>query len=347
MKKYENDKKGINMNLKTKDIAFKSGVSIATVSRYINNSGYVKSETKELIKQAIKDLKCEDNNTSAKSIALILPDLSDLFFVDILKGINEEVMQKGYNLITFDSNQSIKRELQILESLSEFDIGGIIITPVSGDLENSKSYDDKLKSLNVPVVLIDRDLVYSNFDGVFIDDKKGAFDGVEMLINAGHKNIAIITGPLHNKPSIERLEGYKEALRFNNITYKEEYIYEGDFQVESGYKQTNNIIKENKDTSAIFVSNNMMMLGCINAIHENNMKIGKDISLVGFDDLEFLNYVGLDISVVARPTAEMGQIAFDLMEKKIHNSEPYSVQNVVLKPYLIQRGSEKLIKNEK
>lgn len=330
------------MNLKIKDIANKSGVSIATVSRYLNSSGYVKSETKELIKKAIKELKNEDGNLYTKNIALILPDLSDWFFTDILKGINEEAIKNGYNLISFDSNENIDREFHIIDSLSNFDIGGVIITPCSNSLKSSKKYSERLKNLNIPVVLIDRDLVYSNFDGVFIDDKKGAFDGVDMLINAGHKDIAIITGPLHNKPSIERLEGYKEVLSLNDIPIKNEYIHEGDFHVDSGYAQTINILKNNKNVTAIFVSNNMMMLGCINALNENNMKIGQDISIVGFDDLQFLNYVGLEISVVARPTAQMGQIAFDLIQKKINEYEPYSTQNIVLKPYLITRGSEKI-----
>lgn len=338
--------KGEFMNLKIKDIASQSGVSVATVSRYLNNSGYVKSDTKELIKKAIKELKF-DNNGCSKNIALILPDLSDLFFVDILKGINEEAIQNGYNLISFDSNESIDREFQIIDSLSNFQIGGVIITPCSSNIKHSKRYHDKLKSLNVPVVLLDRDFVYSDLDGVFIDDRKGAFEGVGMLINAGHKDIAIITGPLYNKPSIERLEGYKEVLKLNDIKLKEKNIYEGNFQVESGYRLTNEILKDNKDVTAIFVCNNMMMLGCINAIHENNMKIGEDISVVGFDDLEFLNYVGLDISVVARPTAEMAKIAFNFIDKQIQSCEPYSNQNIVLKPYLIQRGSELLTKNNK
>lgn len=333
------------MNLKTKDIANKSGVSIATVSRYLNNSGYVKEETRKIIKDAIKELKGNDNNSYIKNIAVLLPDLSNLFFIDVLKGINEEAIKNGYNVFSFDSNEDINKEFQILDSLLNLNIDGIIITPSSGDLKNSNKYANKLKSLNVPVVLVDRDLIYSDFDGVFIDDKKGAFDGVCMLINNNHKDIAIITGPLQTKPSIERLNGYKEALSINDIDIKEEYIYEGDFQVESGYRITNDIIKNNKDVTAIFVSNNMMLLGAINALNENNLDIGKDISLLGFDDLEFLNYVGINISVVARPTSEMGKISLEILKKKVSEFEPCSTQNVVLKPYLIARGSEKITKN--
>lgn len=333
------------MNLKTKDIANKSGVSIATVSRYLNNSGYVKEETRKIIKDAIKELKGNDNNSHIKNIAILLPDLSNLFFIDVLKGINEEAIKNGYNVFSFDSNEDINKEFQILDSLLNLNIDGIIITPSSGDLKNSNKYANKLKSLNVPVVLVDRDLIYSDFDGVFIDDKKGAFDGVCMLINNNHKDIAIITGPLQTKPSIERLNGYKEALSINDIDIKEEYIYEGDFQVESGYRITNDIIKNNKDVTAIFVSNNMMLLGVINALNENNLDIGKDISLLGFDDLEFLNYVGINISVVARPTSEMGKISLEILKKKVSEFEQCSTQNVVLKPYLIARGSEKITKN--
>lgn len=335
------------MNIKVKDIASKSGVSMATVSRYLNKSGYVKEETRQLIKKAIAEIKGEDKKyLQFKNIAVILPDLSNMFFTDVLKGINEEASKLDCNVLAFDSNEDIEKEMKIIDSLKDLNISGLIITTtVNNNIEVIKKHIQNINSLEVPVILIDRDLRFCDFDGVFIDNKKGAFDGVDTLINEGHKEIAIITGPLQCKPGIERLEGYKQAYESNGLSLNEKNIYEGDFQVDSGYKLTKEIIKNNKDITAIFISNNMMTLGAINALNEMELKIGEDISILGFDDLEFFNYVGLNISVVSRPTSEMGKIAFNILYKKFSEDELNPIQNIILKPTTVLRGSEKLASN--
>lgn len=335
------------MNIKVKDIAIKSGVSMATVSRYLNKSGYVKEETRQLIKKAIAEIKGEDKSYSQlKNIAVVLPDLSNMFFTDVLKGINEEAGKLGCNVLAFDSNEEIEKEINIIESLKDLNISGLIITTtVNNNMEIIKKHIQNMNSLEIPIILIDRDLRFCDFDGVFIDNKKGAFDGVDTLISEGHKEIAIITGPLQYKPGIERLEGYKQAYESNELSVNEKNIYEGDFQVDSGYRLTKEIIKNNKDVSAIFISNNMMTLGAINALNEMKIKIGEDISILGFDDLDFFNYVGLNISVVSRPTSEMGKIGFNILYKKLSDDEPRSTQNIILKPTVVLRGSEKLASN--
>lgn len=334
------------MNLKTTDIANRSGVSIATVSRYLNKSGYVKQETRELIKNAIQELKKEENiYAKEKNIAVVFPDLSNMFFTDVLKGLTEEADKLNYNVFSFDSSESIEKEMRIIEALKGLNICGLIITTTIKNRETTKKHVQNLNSLGVPIILVDRDLIFCDFDGIFSDNKKGAFDGVDTLISEGHKDIAIITGPLEYETAQLRLDGYKQAHNVNGLEVNENYIYEGDYQIDSGYHFTKKIIKENKDVTAIFSSNNMMTLGVINALNEMNVKIGEDISLLGFDDLEFFTYLGLNISVVSRQTSEMGKIAFEILLKKIEEEEVHTTQNIVLKPSVVIRGSEKIIKN--
>ncbi|WGX75256.1 LacI family DNA-binding transcriptional regulator [Paraclostridium bifermentans] len=332
------------MNIKTKDIASKSGVSIATVSRYLNKSGYVKQETRELIKNAIQEIKKQENiYEKEKNIAVVFPDLSNMFFTDVLKGLTEEADKLNYNVFSFDSGESIEKEMKIIDALKDFNICGLIITTTIRNRETTKKHVQNLNSLGVPIILIDRDLIFCDFDGIFSDNKKGAFDGVDTLIAEGHKNIAVITGPLDYETAQLRLEGYKQAHKVNELEINESYIHEGDYQIDSGYNLTKEIINNNKDVTAIFSCNNMMTLGAINALNEMDMKIGEDISLLGFDDLEFFTYLGLNISVVSRQTSEMGKIAFEVLSKKILEEEPYTTQNIVLKPSIVLRGSEKLI----
>lgn len=332
------------MNIKTKDIASKSGVSIATVSRYLNKSGYVKQETRELIKNAIQEIKKQENiYEKEKNIAVVFPDLSNMFFTDVLKGLTEEADKLNYNVFSFDSGESIEKEMKIIDALKDFNICGLIITTTIRNRETTKKHVQNLNSLGVPIILIDRDLIFCDFDGIFSDNKKGAFDGVDTLIAEGHKNIAVITGPLDYETAQLRLEGYKQAHKVNELEINESYIQEGDYQIDSGYNLTKEIINNNKDVTAIFSCNNMMTLGAINALNEMDIKIGEDISLLGFDDLEFFTYLGLNISVVSRQTSEMGKIAFEVLSKKILEEEPYATQNIVLKPSIVLRGSEKLI----
>lgn len=332
------------MNIKTKDIASKSGVSIATVSRYLNKSGYVKQETRELIKNAIQEIKKQENiYEKEKNIAVVFPDLSNMFFTDVLKGLTEEADKLNYNVFSFDSGESIEKEMKIIDALKDFNICGLIITTTIRNRETTKKHVQNLNSLGVPIILIDRDLIFCDFDGIFSDNKKGAFDGVDTLIAEGHKNIAVITGPLDYETAQLRLEGYKQAHKVNELEINESYIHEGDYQIDSGYNLTKEIINSNKDVTAIFSCNNMMTLGAINALNEMDIKIGEDISLLGFDDLEFFTYLGLNISVVSRQTSEMGKIAFEVLSKKILEEEPYATQNIVLKPSIVLRGSEKLI----
>lgn len=332
------------MNIKTKDIASKSGVSIATVSRYLNKSGYVKQETRELIKNAIQEIKKQENiYEKEKNIAVVFPDLSNMFFTDVLKGLTEEADKLNYNVFSFDSGESIDKEMKIIDALKDFNICGLIITTTIRNRETTKKHVQNLNSLGVPIILIDRDLIFCDFDGIFSDNKKGAFDGVDTLIAEGHKNIAVITGPLDYETAQLRLEGYKQAHKVNELEINESYIHEGDYQIDSGYNLTKEIINNNKDVTAIFSCNNMMTLGAINALNEMDIKIGEDISLLGFDDLEFFTYLGLNISVVSRQTSEMGKIAFEVLSKKILEEEPYATQNIVLKPSIVLRGSEKLI----
>lgn len=332
------------MNIKTKDIASKSGVSIATVSRYLNKSGYVKQETRELIKNTIQEIKKQENiYEKEKNIAVVFPDLSNMFFTDVLKGLTEEADKLNYNVFSFDSGESIEKEMKIIDALKDFNICGLIITTTIRNRETTKKHVQNLNSLGVPIILIDRDLIFCDFDGIFSDNKKGAFDGVDTLIGEGHKNIAVITGPLDYETAQLRLEGYKQAHKVNELKINESYIHEGDYQIDSGYNLTKEIINNNKDVTAIFSCNNMMTLGAINALNEMDIKIGEDISLLGFDDLEFFTYLGLNISVVSRQTSEMGKIAFEVLSKKILEEEPYATQNIVLKPSVVLRGSEKLI----
>lgn len=332
------------------DIAKAANVSIATVSRVINNSGYVKKETRDKIYQIIKEnnfvpsavarnLSTKDTST----IGVVIPDIGNEFFASIISGINEVAEQNGYNIFLLATNESVEKEESLIKTVESQRLKGVIITPVSEQNSKTSEYLLHLESKGIPVILVDRDITGFNFNGVYVDNVKGTYDGVTALIEAGHKDIAIITGPDTSKPGKERLEGYQMALKDNNIPMKKEYIAVGDFKIDMAYIRTKELLSLPTPPSAIFTSNNLTTLGCLKYLVEYKYQIGKDISIIGFDDIEALNVINYNVSVIKRDAKQQGQMAMQLMLDCLNHSLNDNSPIKINIPYeLVLRGSEKI-----
>lgn len=339
--------------MKNKDIAQKTGVSLSTVSRILNNSGYVKRETKELVLKTVQELGLESDFVSKRAskhkneiIGVVIPDITNPFFGEVIKGINKVADSEKLNFILCDTDENVDKEIRYLEMLKEQNIKGLIITPATDQNEFNRNHLVQLDNMGVPIVLLDRDIKYSHFDAVFLDSIKGAYEAVEALIKEGHEKIAIIAGPITSKPGRDRVSGYQKALGMNNIQEDNKYMLYGDFKLESGYNLTKDIMNMKEPPSAIFVSNNMMTIGCIKALFEMNLKIPEDIAIVGFDDVDMFNVMNLNISAVSRPTTLMGEEAMNILMERLNSKEGdnRTIKKVILPPCLILRGSEKYIK---
>lgn len=338
--------------MKIKDIAQKTGVSLATVSRVLNNSGYVKKETRELVLKTAQELGATQDSVSKKNlkhkneiIGVVIPDITNPFFGEVIKGINKVADNEKLNFILCDTDENVDKEIRYLEMLKEHDIKGLIITPATDQNEFNWNYLVQLDNMGIPIVLLDRDIKYSHFDAVFLDNIKGAFEAVEALIREGHEKIAIIAGPITSKPGRERVSGYQKALGMNGIQEDSKYIFYGDFRQESGYNLTKQIMNMKEPPTALFVSNNMMMIGCIKALFEMNIRIPQDIAIIGFDDIEMFNVMNLNISAVSRPTSLMGEEAMNILMERLNKNDDdnNTVKKIIMPPSLILRGSEKYI----
>ena len=199
------------MNIR--DIAKKVGVSSATVSRVINQSGYVKDETKQKVLAAIEEADFVPNaiarslsTRDSSSIGVIVPDIANEFFSSVISGMGEIAVNNQYNIVLFDTGEMQEREHQYLQMAEGQRLSGLIITPVS---ELDMVTRDKLiqfENKGIPVVLVDRNIKNSSLDGVFVENAAAAYKGVESLIHAGHRKIAIITGPSTSMPGKDRLK---------------------------------------------------------------------------------------------------------------------------------------------
>jgi LacI family transcriptional regulator len=336
-----------------KDIAKKANVSVATVSRVINNSDKVKDGTREVVLQAMEELNYIPSDVArslskkeTNTIGVVVPDINNPFFGQVIKGISSIADKEDLYMLLCDTDENEQKELKFLEMLKRQRIRGLIITPTMDNDKFNPEYVSALSKLDVPIVLLDRDIKYSNYDGVFLDNINGAYEAVNCLINEGHKKIAIISGPISSKPGRDRLRGYKKALAMNGIEANDSYIFYGDFKIDSGYKLTKQILKMENPPTAIFVSNNMMNLGCVKALNELNLNVPEDIGLIGFDEVETFEIMGINVSVIARPMAKMGETAMRILLERLNdmNSKEHQAKRVMLYPKLKLKGSEKKLK---
>ena len=286
------------------------------------------------------------NSPSGNEIlALVVADINNPFFADIIKGVSKVARQNGYTVFACDTDETVKNELSVLETIQRQSFAGLIITPVSEQANKNAQLLESIQDSEIPVVLVDREVKSANFDGVFIDNYKGAFDGVEALIRAGHRKIGIIAGPATSRPGKDRLKGYLEALRLYGIPVNEAYVQHGDFRWESGYHLAQRLMELEDRPTAIFVSNNLMSIGCVKALTERQMHVPDDVSLLVFDDSVALHAIGQNISVINRSATQMGVEAAKILIEKIQDkakSVKRIPKKIVLLPKLELRGSEVL-----
>ena len=335
-----------------KDIANRADVSTATVSRALNDSGYVGIKTKERIRNIAKELNYVPNamarslsKSESSVIGVVVPEITNPFFGEVIKGITSMADKNNLSIILYSTDEIVQKELRCLQLLKEQRVKGLILTSASEDEHFNSNYLKALQDLGIPIVLMDRDVKYSTFDAVFFDDIQGAFMGVDALIKAGHRRIAALSGPTVMRPGRDRLRGYKKAFFMNNIPLDENYIFYGEHSMKSGYRETKEILQMKDSPTAIFATNNMVCLGCMKALCELGVKIPQEMALVGFDQIEAFDILNLNISVVYKDTEKMGKTAMKLLLEKLSDKEGEShTRRVILPTEIKLKGSEKYVR---
>ena len=338
------------MTVTISDIAKKANVSSATVSRVLNSSGYVKEDTKKRIQAVIKEMNYTPSaiarslsKSETNTIGVIVPDITNSYFGEIIKGISEIAEKNNLNIILFNTDNYLEKEIRALNVLKEQRIKGIIMTPGFGEEKFNDDYIKTISNLNIPIVLVSADVKFTNLNGVFVDNIKGSFDATQLLIKEGHTKVGIITGLLSAEPSIDRLMGYKKALEANNIEINDKYILNGDFKLDRAYELTKRLIEEKDHPTALVVCSNMMTMGVIKALNEKNKNIPTDLSIIGFDKIDFLDMVGLNITYMEDCPIELGRSSMKMLCEIIYNSndEDNNIKRLTIAPKIVIRGSEK------
>lgn len=330
------------------DIAQKARVSTATVSRVINNSTLVKPETRDKVLEVIEACgytpSAVAKNLSVQTthnVGVIFPDIENPFFSSALIGITQVAERQQYNVSFFNSDETTEKEQGCLNVIRQQRMDGVIVSPADTYDSNTRLMLEEFERQGVAVVLLDRDLEGGVFSLVRAEDQQGSYSAVRQLLLEGHERIAIIVGSPSNRPVYDRFSGYRKAMEEFQIPIRPEYVVRADQKSEIAYEVTETLMRLPEPPTAIFTCNNMMTLGCLRYCTEHGVTIGKDIALIGFDDIEVLRDIGYGLSVVTRSSQEMGRIAMKLLLKRLENADSEK-ETVVVPTQLILRGSEKL-----
>jgi LacI family transcriptional regulator len=272
---------------------------------------------------------------------VIFPDIENPFYPRVLTGISQVAEKSQYNVFLFNSDETSRRERQFLEVIRQQRLDGVIIGPADGYNKELISILKGFESQGVGVVLLDRDLDGADFSCVRAENEKGSYLAVRQLLLNGHTRIGMIEGDPIVRPVNERTAGYLQALGEFHIPIISDYIVRSDMKSEMAYWATKKLMDLEEPPTAIFTCNNMITLGCIRYLTDNKIRVGRDISLIGFDEIETFKLIGYNLSVVDRSEHEMGRKAMQLLLERIEHPER-GTRTEIIPTRLILRGSEKL-----
>lgn len=328
------------MAAKLKDVAKKAGVSITAASMVLNNKKVsVSDNTRKLIIQSARELgyiRRED----VHSIALMVPDLGNLYYTELTRSISLCAQERGYNLIIIDSNNNAEREYNNLQALRQSNLEGIIMG-ISSSGSTLSQFVPVVRAIQdedqTPIVLLDRSCAPFNCHTICINNYQGGYLASSHLLDLKHEKIGCITGPIEFSECQDRTNGFKQAFIEKNREFNDSWVVNGDFTLDSGYKNTKPLL--DRGVTAIFAQNDMIAFGVYHYLRTHNYKIPEDISVVGFDNISFISIMDVPLTTVSQPIQEMGRKAIDILLNTPYVSDSSDRVMLSLQPELIVRKS--------
>ncbi len=324
-----------------KDVAQAAGVSIATVSRVLNQQAGVSKALSQQVHEAVDQLNYQLNgiakalkSSQSRSIGLIIPDIENPFFPALVRGVEDAAQKQGYAVILCNTDGKPEEEKRYLKFLLSKQVDGILFV---GNIKFTQN-KNWLSSLPVPLVLLDRRMEDAPFSTVLVDNELGASMAIGHLIKQGRRHIAIIGGKPESPTSIERVNGAISCLTAHGHLREEHLIANGYFTFEGGYQAIEKMINCGQFFDAVFAANDMMAIGVIECLEKYGKHIPNDVAVVGFDDIRMAAWHKPSLTTIKQPVYEVGQVAVRIIVDHITGSNT-GCTNQVLKPELIVRQS--------
>lgn len=326
------------------DVAEEAGVSISTVSRVLNGKAdkyRISEATRRLIRRKAADLNYRPNHLArglrlnkTNTIGLVAPDISNPFFASIIKRVQSIAHGLGYSLFVCNTDENLDLEIEHVNLLFKNRVDGLIAMPVGQRYDHLEEWQDR----HLPLVLLDRCFDEFAAYSVVVDNYSGAYEAVKHLLEYGHTRIGMIQGLPGTFTNTERLRGYRDALHDHGLAVDESLIVGRDFREENGYIETKLLLNRDRPPTALFATSDLITLGVLHVLDEEQLTVPDDISVLTFDDFDFAPYLRCPLTAVRQPKDMMGEMAVKLLMGQLQDDEQ-EPRRVVLKTQLQKRQS--------
>jgi LacI family transcriptional regulator len=327
-----------------RDVAGLAGVSLSTVSAVVNNKGIVSPELAARVRQAIEAIGFNPHagarglrSGRTHIIGLIIQDLTNPFFVEIMQGVEEEAQQNGYEVMVCNSNDRPDLERRHLNAMQAQRVDGILLAIC----DSYAAREIPVRNLP-PIVFVDCIPLKKSVKSVVTNNFDASYEAIKYLVGLGHHKIVVVSGRSVHSTSIDRVEGCRSALQEAQLPIREESLRQGDSHIESGYRIGLNLFQSSDPPTAIFTLNNRMALGILRALRELRIPCPDQVSLLSFDDADWAEVFNPSLSAIAQPTFELGKRATGLLLQSIsaiNTGDEIKAQQIVLKSTLRKRAS--------
>jgi DNA-binding LacI/PurR family transcriptional regulator len=322
------------------DVARLAGVSTATVSRALNGTGRIAEATRAAIDAAVEQLGYQTNTVarslvtkSTETIALLLPDITNPFYAALVSGIQQRALETGHTMLLCTTEGDPEREEQYLTLLRAKQVDGVLVDGLVLPPERIARFVRE----GLPIVCLDRDVDSAAVPLVQVDNRLGARMATEHLLSLGHTRIAHVQGAPELGISVERVQGYREALADAGIPFDPHLLAIGSFTEEGGYDAARSLL-ETPSFTAVFAANDLSAIGVINAIVQSGRRVPDDVSIVGFDDLRLSKFTTPPLTTIHQPALEIAQLATQLLLELANGREVRQLRHL-LEPALVVRSS--------
>ncbi|MCS0671119.1 catabolite control protein A [Cytobacillus firmus] len=332
------------MNVTIYDVAREANVSMATVSRVVNGNPNVKPATRKKVMEVIDRLGYRPNavarglaSKKTTTVGVIIPDISSTFFAELARGIEDIATMYKYNIILSNSDQNIEKELHLLNTMLGKQVDGIVF--MGGNI--TSEHVEEFEKSPVPIVLAGSIEETGKIPSVNINYEQAAFDVTKSFIEKGHKDAAIVVGPLREPINQEKkLAGYKRALEEAEVSFRDELVVEGDYTYDSGIEAFEKLLEADPRPTAIFAGSDEMALGIVHGAEDKGYNIPKDFEVISSDNTRLALMVRPQLTSVVQPLYDIGAVAMRLLTK-LMNKESVDEQIVVLPHRIEERSSTK------
>ena len=328
------------MSVSLRDVAKAAKVSVGTVSNVLNRPEVVAPETLARVQGTIKDLGFVPNgfarhlrSGNSRTLGLIVPDVANPFFTEVARGVEDAASKRDYAVFLCNSDESATKEDRYINILIEQQVRGVLITPT--DVKSDRL--DAMRERGIAVTLVDREIKGRKQCSVSVDDVHGGQLGIEYLTGLGHTDIAWVCGPDSIPQVADRGAGVAKAAKFAGA--KVETIRVSLMNTTQGEEAAKKILALKTIPTAIFCANDLLALGVMRTLRENKFKIPEQVSVLGYDDIEFAASAAVPLSSIAQPAYQMGVTAADLLLNECEEAETHEHQQIRFQPQLVERAS--------